>query len=235
MPTRVGYLSETGRNVEGELALPGGDGGCPALVLVQEWWGVNDNIRAYADRYAAEGFLTLAVDLYDGAVTTDREEASHRMGELDWPRALDHIAGAVAFLAAHPRSNGNVGITGFCMGGALTLSAASHVAGLSAAVAFYGVPGDFDAAHVTAPVLLHFASRDTWATPDEGKRVARELGALGKHATLEVYEADHAFMNMARPEVYDAACATRAWSRTIAFLRRHLAPRAARTEALQIT
>ena len=223
MPTRVHYRSRSGREVEGELALPAGEARAPALVLVQEWWGVNDNIRAYAERYAAAGFLTLAVDLYDGAVTADREEASHRMNGLDWPRALDHIAGAVAYLSAHPRSTGKIGITGFCMGGALTLSAASHVGGLSAAVPFYGVPGDFDAAGVTAPVLLHFATRDTWATPEAGAKVAGALRALGKPATLELYEADHAFMNMARPEVFDRGAADRAWEATVAFLRAHLA------------
>lgn len=222
MPTRVHYPSPTGRNLEGELATPAGDAPVPGLVLVQEWWGVNDNIRAYAERYAAEGFLTLAVDLYDGAVTTDRGEAAHRMNELDWPRALDHIAGAVAYLAKHPRATGKVGITGFCMGGALTLSAATHVSGLAAAVPFYGVPGDFDAARVSAPVLLHFAARDTWATPEAGRTVVAALHELGKAATLELYDADHAFMNMARPEVFDRACADRAWATTIAFLRDHL-------------
>lgn len=223
MPTRVRYQSPSGRNVEGELATPSGGERSPALILVQEWWGVNDNIRAYAERYAAEGFLTLAVDLYDGAVTTDRHEAAHRMNELDWPRALDHIAGAVAYLASHPRSTGKVGITGFCMGGALTLSAASHVTGLAAAVPFYGVPSDFDAAGVAAPVLMHFAARDTWATPEAGRKVVAALQALGKSASLELHEADHAFMNMARPEVYDRACADRAWASTIAFLRDRLA------------
>jgi carboxymethylenebutenolidase len=222
MPSRVRYASASGREVEGELAVPAGEARAPALVLVQEWWGVNDDIRAYAERYAAAGFLTLAVDLYDGAVARDRDEASHRMNELDWPRALDHIAGAVAFLAAHERSTGKIGVTGFCMGGALTLSAASHVRGLSAAAAFYGVPGDFDAAAVTAPVLLHFATRDTWATPEAGEKVASSLRALGKSATLALYEADHAFMNASRPEVYDGACADRAWASTVAFLHEHL-------------
>lgn len=223
MPTRVHYESKSGRSVQGELAMPAEPARCPALILVQEWWGLNDNIRAYADRYAAEGFLTLAVDLYDGAVTTDREEASHRMNGLDWPAALDHIAGATAFLAGHGSSNGKVGITGFCMGGALTIAAAASVEGVAAAVPFYGLPGSFDAARVKAPLLGHVANRDTWATPAAMRSAAEAIEAAGGRAELAFYEADHAFMNMARPEVYDAACAASAWASTITFLRKHLA------------
>ncbi len=223
MPTRVHYESKSGRSVQGELAMPAEPARCPALILVQEWWGLNDNIRAYAERYAAEGFLTLAVDLYDGAVTTDREEASHRMSGLDWPAALDHIAGAIAFLAGHERSTGTVGITGFCMGGALTIAAAASLEGLSAAVPFYGVPATFDAKRVKAPLLAHVANRDTWATPAAMRAAAEAVRTAGGRAELAFYEADHAFMNMARPEVYDAACATQAWNRTVAFLRAELA------------
>lgn len=223
MPTRVRYESKSGRSVEGELAVPVTEAKAPALILVQEWWGVNDNIRAYAERYANEGFLTLAVDLYDGAVTTDREEASHRMNGLDWPAAIDHIAGAVAYLTAHPRSSGKVAITGFCMGGALTFAALAAVDGLSAGAPFYGIPGSFDASRVRAPVLGHVANRDTWATPAAMGAAADAIRAAGGRAELAFYEAEHAFMNMARPEVYDEACAKAAWASTIAFFRRELA------------
>ena len=222
MTTRVHYKSGSGRAVEGELALPPGNGKAPTLILVQEWWGLNDHIRAYAERYAAEGFVTLAVDLYDGTTTSDRDEAAHRMNGLDWSAALDHIAGAIAHLKAHARSNGKVGITGFCMGGAVTLSAASNLGGLSAAVPFYGVPSSFDASHVEAPILGHVARRDTWVTPALAEKLAADLRAAHKHVEIELYDADHAFMNMARPEVYDAACANTAWTKTVVFLRQHL-------------
>jgi carboxymethylenebutenolidase len=222
MTTRVHYESKSGRSVQGELAVPAAAGKSSALILVQEWWGLNDNIRAYADRYAAEGFVTLAVDLYDGAVTTDREEASHRMNSLDWTAALDHIAGAIHFLANHERSTGKVGITGFCMGGALTVAAAAALEGLGAAVPFYGIPGSFDAHGVKAPVLAHVANRDTWATPELMDAAAGAIRAAGGRAELAFYDADHAFMNMARPEVYDPASAGRAWASTVAFLRAEL-------------
>lgn len=222
MPTRVHYESKSGRSVQGELAVPATRGKSAAIILVQEWWGLNDNIRAYAERYAAEGFLTLAVDLYDGAVTTDREEASHRMNGLDWSAALDHVAGAIRFLSTHERSTGKVGITGFCMGGALTFAAAAALEGLGAAVPFYGIPGSFEARGVKAPVLAHVANRDTWATPDAMRAAAGAIRGAGGRAELGFYEADHAFMNMARPEVYDAACAERAWAGTIDFFRAEL-------------
>ncbi len=230
MTTRVHYPSRGGRSVQGELAIPGRGAASddapsksPALILVQEWWGLNDNIRAYAERYAAEGFLTLAVDLYEGAVTADRDEAAHRMNGLDWTVALDHVAGAIAFLCAHERSTGKVGITGFCMGGALTFAAAASLDGLGAAVPFYGVPGSFDASGLKAPVLAHVANRDDWATPDAMRAAASAIQTAGGRAELAFYEADHAFMNMARPEVFDSHNANRAWESTIAFLRAELA------------
>lgn len=222
MPTRVTYPSASGRPVAGELALPPGDDRRPALVLIQEWWGLNANIRAYADRFAAAGYVTLAVDLYDGAVAKDADEASHRMNHLDWPAALDHVGGALAYLTAHPRSTGALGVTGFCMGGALTLAAACTLRGIRAAVPFYGVPATFDATKVEAPVMLHVATRDRWVTPEVAAKLASELRAAGKSVRLEVYEADHAFMNTARPEVHDPACAALAWERTLAFLAEHL-------------
>ena len=218
MSQPVRYPSASGRDVGGALSVPAGDAKAPALVLIQEWWGLNDHMRAYADRFAAEGFLTLAVDLYDGAVAADADEASHRMNHLDWPGALDHLAGAIAYLGAHPRSTGAVGVTGFCMGGALTLAAACSLPGIRAAAPFYGLPGSFDAAKVEAPILMHVANRDGWVTPAKAEALAASLRAAGKQVSLHFYEADHAFMNMARPEVYDAGCAAEAWALTTAFL-----------------
>ena len=222
MTNRIRYSSGSARSVEGELAVPVGDGAAPGLVLIQEWWGVNDNIRAYADRYASEGFLTLAVDLYDGSVALNADEASHRMDGLDWNRALDHIEGALALLRAHSRSNGRVGVTGFCMGGALTLAAANQLRGIQAAVPFYGIPGAFDASAVEAPILGHFSSSDTWATPEKIQAIEASLRGFERDVRIVYYEADHAFMNMSRPEVYNASCAANAWAETVSFLRQHL-------------
>src|SRR5580704_1805627 len=133
MATKIDFTAKSGAASSGEIALPAGSGKAPGLVLVQEYWGVNDHIRSLADRFAAEGFVTLAPDLYHGKVTKDAGEAGRLMTELDGKRAMDDIAGAVAFLAAHPRVNGKVGIVGFCMGGAYTFAAASAVPELAAA------------------------------------------------------------------------------------------------------
>lgn len=207
--------------LEGELAEPAGEGKAPCLVLLQEWWGVNDHIRDLAERLAKDGFLVLAPDLYHGKTTKDPGEASKLMTELDTLKAVEEIASAAAALKKNPRSNGKVGVTGFCMGGALTLASACHVPGISAAVAFYGIPpaDKVDYGKVTAPVMLHVGKKDGWVTPDKAEALKKELPSLELH----LYDADHAFVNDTRPEVYDDESAKEAWQTTVAFFRKHLA------------
>jgi carboxymethylenebutenolidase len=224
MALLVTFASKDGSQVSGAIASPAGGGKAPALVLIQEWWGLNDHIRDLADRFAAAGFLTLAPDLYHGKVATDATEAGKLMQELDRSRALRDIEGAVHFLRAHERSNGKVGVTGFCMGGAYSFSAAASIPEVAAAVPFYGVQpvGAVDYSQLKAPILAHFATKDEWATVAAAEAVKKQIEALGQSMQLEVYEADHAFMNNTRPEVYQPAAAKIAWERTIAFLHRHL-------------
>jgi len=186
---------------------------------------VNGHIRDLVTRFAAQGFLVAAPDLYHGEVATDAEDAGRRMTALDTLVAVKEIGKAADFLKAHPRSNGKVGVTGFCLGGALSLAAACHVPGLSAVVAFYGIPpaAKVDYAKVTAPVMAHFAKRDAWATAGKAEAIKRELAARGVPMDLHVYDADHAFVNDTRPEVYDERNAKLALERTYAFLREKLA------------
>jgi class I fructose-bisphosphate aldolase len=221
----VSFLARGGGSVDGELAVPEGEGQVPALVLIQEWWGLNDHIRSLLERMAAEGFLVLAPDLYHGKSTKDPEEAGRLMTELDTLRAVKEIGGGVDFLRTHERSNGKVGVLGFCMGGALTFASACHIEGLGAAVPFYGIPPaeKVDYGRVTAPILAHFASKDGWAQPERAKEIQKKIEAAGKTTMrLEIYEAEHAFMNDTRPEVYNAEAAALAWSRTVEFLKQHL-------------
>ena len=224
MANRVEFKAESGAAASGELSLPEGSGKAPALVLVQEWWGVNDHIRSLADRFAKAGFIVLAPDLYHGTVTKDPGKAAELMQSLDGKQALDDIAGAVAYLRAHPRSNGKVGITGFCMGGAYTFAATSAIPDLGAAVPFYGIPPAerMDFGKMKTPILTHVATRDQWVTPDKAKEVARQINAHGGNAEVEVYEADHAFVNDTRPDVYAPEQAKLAWDRSVEFLHRHL-------------
>jgi carboxymethylenebutenolidase len=224
MATRIDFKAKSGAETSGEIALPSGSDKAPGLVLVQEWWGLNDHIRSLADRFAAAGFITLAPDLYHGKVTNDAGEAGQLMQALDGKRAIDDIAGAVAFLAVHARSSGKVGITGFCMGGAYAFAATAAIPEIAAAVPFYGIPPAerLDFARMKAPILAHFASRDQWATAARAGEIKKDLEAHHGSMRLEVYEADHAFMNDTRPEVYAPEAASLAWERTLAFLHQHL-------------
>jgi len=209
--TSQGYLAEAAA-------------GAPALILIQEWWGLNDHIRSLAERFAAAGFTTLAPDLYRGRLASSADEASHLMTGLDFADATHQdLRGACQRLAAGGRK---VGVLGFCMGGALTVAAAVHVPGLAAAVCFYGIPpaGLADPAQIKIPFQGHFASRDDWCTPAAAAALEKRMRAAGAQPELYHYQADHAFFNNARPEVFDAACAQLAWGRSLDFLRRHLHP-----------
>jgi carboxymethylenebutenolidase len=224
MAERVTFASKDGSEVGGVIALPLGGDKAPGVVLLQEWWGLNDHIKTFADRFAAAGFVTLAPDLYHGKVTADPDEAGKLMQALDRDRALRDIEGAVRHLLANARCNGKVGVTGFCMGGAFTISAAATIPEVSAAVPFYGVPpaDKTDYKKLTAPIMGHFATRDQWASVAAAEGVKKALEAHGRSMQIHVYEADHAFANDTRPDVYNPEAARLAFDRTVAFLRHHL-------------
>jgi carboxymethylenebutenolidase len=221
MSERVTFTSKNGDTVGAALGLPAGGGKAPAVVVVQEWWGLNAQIEGTVDRLAAEGFVALAPDLYRGVVAKDATEASKMMNELDGKRALADLDGAVAFLREHARSSGKVAMTGFCMGGAYTLAAACTIRGLAAAVPFYGLPPKADYTRVEAPILFHVAEHDGWVTPAKAREVESAVKAAGGDIRLELYDADHAFMNEKRPEVFSPEASALAWQRTVEFLRAH--------------
>ena len=223
MSSPITFTAQDGSEVTGEIALPAGDGKAPGLVLVQEWWGVNDHIRSLADRFAAAGFVTIAPDLYHGKVTADAAEAQALMVALDGKRALADIAAATQALIAHPRVSGKIGVTGFCLGGAYAFVAATRIPEIAAAVPFYGLPPAGRADYSKArPILAHFASRDEWATVAGAEAIKSEVEAGGGQMTLHVYEADHAFMRDTDPGPYSPKDAKLAWDRTITFLHQHL-------------
>lgn len=220
MIERVSFTSRANTPVDGALALPEADK-APGLVVVQEWWGLNDQIKRTCERFAADGFAALAPDLYHGVLATDAAEAGRLMSTLDWQRALDDIAGAVEFLRADPRTTGKVAITGFCMGGALAFAAAANIRGLAAVVPFYGLPGEVDWTQVEAAIQAHFATIDDWAKPEKAEAIQRAIEAAGGTMELHVYDAHHAFMNEKRPEVYSEEAAATAWHRAVGFLHEH--------------
>jgi carboxymethylenebutenolidase len=206
----------------GALALPAGDDAAPTVVVLQEFWGLNDHVRSIAERWAAEGFVALAVDLYRGVIATDAAQASKFMGALDRQRALADIAGAVTFLRAHPRCSGAIGVTGYCMGGAYAFASAASIEGLRAIVPYYGLPPTTDWTKVTAPIQAHFSATDDWAKPALAQQIQATLQAQGKAMDLFIYDAPHAFCNDTRPGVYSPEHAATAWQRSVSFMRQHL-------------
>ena len=224
MAKDVSYTSPKGRPTTGYLAAPEGSELVGAVVLIHEWWGLNDHSKDLAERLAKAGFLVLAVDIYDGQLAKSAEDAGRLMSELDTYDAMDRVSGGVAWLRAHARSNGKVGVTGFCMGGAMAFASACHVEGLLAVVPFYGIPArdKVDYSKVTAPIQAHFATRDEWASVSKAEAIRADLQERGKSMDLCVYEAGHAFVNDTRPEAYDAPAAHLAWERMLAFFQRHL-------------
>lgn len=212
-------------DVEGELATPEGDGAVPGLVVVHEWFGITDHVRALCDRFAAEGFLALAPDLYHGERASDDAEAAQLMHKLSTSAAMQDVATAVERLARDPRCNGKVGIVGFCMGGAMAFAAATTLEGLAAAVPFYGIPipGYFDATKVKCPIQAHFAKHDDWAKAERAEAFRAEVETHGFEMELHVYDAGHAFMREGDAKAYDAKSAQLAWERALGYLKGKLA------------
>ena len=220
MGQMIEFTRPDGGRTGGYLAMAGQ--GRPGVIVIQEWWGLNDQICGVADRFARAGFNALAPDLYKGRVTQAPDEANHLMTGLDFPGATHQdIRGAAAHLKG---LGGKVGVMGFCMGGALTIAAAVHVPEASAAVCFYGIPPAELAkpADIRIPFQAHFANQDDWCTPAAADALEKEMREAGRPAEIFRYDAAHGFFNERRGDVYDAACADQAWQRMHAFLTRSL-------------
>ncbi len=193
----------------------------PAVVIVHEWWGLNEQMQALGERWAKAGFVALIPDLFHGKVVPigHAEDAQKAMASLDFPHAVKELVAAVEY--AKTRSTGKVAVTGYCMGGALTFLTACNAKGLAAVVPFYGMPPSAEWSKLEAPVQAHFAKHDDWATVDGAKQLQAMLAELHKSMELHVYDANHAFCNDRRPEVFNAAASSQAWDRAVAFVRRH--------------
>jgi carboxymethylenebutenolidase len=218
-------FSANAHMAEGYLSLPRSGSG-PGVVVIQEWWGLVDHIKALADRFAAAGFVALAPDLYHGEKTTSPDQAGKLFMALNIAQAGKDLRGAVEFLRAHPAvAPKKVGVLGFCMGGQLALFAAQeHGDVVDAAVDFYGIHPKvtIEPARLKAPVLGHFASRDNSVPIESARALAASVNKAGGSFTMHEYDADHAFFNDSRPAVYNAEAASLAWTRTLGFLRARL-------------
>jgi len=193
------------------------------LIVVHEWWGLNDHIKEVARRFAAEGYRVLAPDLYEGTVTRNAEEAGRLMQSLDQERALETLDGAVSYLQVDAGCS-TIGVTGFCMGGSFALLLPCHNNAIEAAAPFYGdVPPDDVLKRMTAPVLFIGASDDPWITTDKMERLKNAMQRFGKEGSVEIYQGvGHAFFNDTRPEAYNREAAEDAWHKVTAFFRRTL-------------
>lgn len=198
----------------------------PALIVIQEWWGLNDNIRAMARRFAGEGYLVLAVDLYEGKVATTPEAAMAAMqGAMEKPaRLLENLRQARGYLATQGGAT-KIGVVGWCFGGGWALETALGIPdGIAAAVMYYGRTQSEPKvlAALKAPLLGLFGGKDQGIPVDGVRQMEHELVKLGKNATIVVYpEADHAFANPTGNR-YLAGPAEDAWGKTIAFFAQHL-------------
>ena len=214
-----------GGNTAGYLATPT-QGSGPSIVVIQEWWGLVDHIKDVCDRFADEGFVALAPDLYHGTTTKSPDEAGKLMMALRIDEAERDLGAAVQYLLTlDSTTSKKIGVVGFCMGGALALYTATKNANIGACVVFYGGHPKVkpDLPNLNAPVLGLYAEKDGFVTPELVYELERQIKDLGKQIDVKIYpSADHAFFNDTRPEVYNAEAAADAWQRTIKFLRQHL-------------
>ncbi len=222
MGTTISFQRPDGKTAAGYLA-KAGRAHAPGIVVVQEWWGLQEQIKGICDRFALAGYDALAPDLYAGTVVPyhDTTAASKEMTSLNFLDATDQVVrGAALFLK---KSSPKVGLTGFCMGGAVTILGAARVPEFSAGVCFYGLPPDTVAkpADVKIPLQGHFANRDDWCTPKAVDGFEAGLKAAGKSAAFFRYDADHGFMNEQR-DVHERNAAEAAWERTLAFWKTHI-------------
>ena len=221
-------FASNGGEAHGYLVKPETGTG-PGLVVIQEWWGLDDHMADLVDRFAAEGFVALAPDLYGGRVAHDADTAGQMLQSLPVDEAVRDLAGAVDYLLADPDvTSATIGAVGFCMGGGFVLGLAAQAGEkIGAAVPFYGVgPGVPDQYRsITAPIQGHYAEQDQMYPADQARQQEQQIRDES-HSSVEFfyYPAGHAFHNdRDKMGTYDAESAGQAWSRTIEFLRANVA------------
>lgn len=225
--TQMIEFKANGGNAPGYLARPENATSAPGVVVIQEWWGLNNHIKSIAERFAGEGFVALAPDLYRGQVAVEPDDARKLAMELEYPQAIKDIQGAINYLRdqsdVQPK---NVGVIGFCMGGRLTGLIAINGQYVGAAVPFYGIRDpltDEDVQKITAPLLCVYGEEDAGIPLDVVNANDAKLRAAGKTVETIIYPgAPHAFFNNERPHAYRHDAAEDAWGRALAWFRQHL-------------
>ena len=222
MGTKISFPRVDGKPATGYLAKTA-KANAPGVVVIQEWWGLQDQIRGICDRLALAGYEALAPDLYAGTTVPyhDTEAAARERSSLNFAEATDQVVrGAAQYLA---KTGVKVGITGFCMGGGVAILAACRIPEVSAAAVFYGLPAemDFKPSDIKVPLEGHYANRDDHITPQKVDAFAAALKAAKRKFKFYRYEADHGFMNEQR-EVHERKSAELGWKRMLAFWKKHL-------------
>jgi carboxymethylenebutenolidase len=226
MPGKNVQFAANGGTAEGYLATPAGGTG-PGVVVIQEWWGLVGHISDIADRFAQEGFVALAPDLYHGESAEEPDDAGKLMMALEVDTVAKDLRGAIDYLLSEGGATGStVGVVGFCMGGQLALYAATVSPDkVGAVVDFYGihpsVQPDFD--KLKAPVMGNFAEKDEYAPPAAVQALEAQIKQRGVETDFKIYpNTDHAFFNDENTEGHDPAASQDAWQRTLAWFKRHL-------------
>ena len=225
----IQFTRPDGKTVDGYLAEPANGANAPGVVVLQEWWGLDDEVMSVADRLAKAGYRALVPDLYRGKLALEANEAEHLMNDLNFGDAASQdVRGAVQYLKATGSSK--VAVTGFCMGGALTILAACNVPELDATIVWYGNPPleYVNAEAISKPMLAHWALHDEFFTAAGVDQLEEKLKQAGVNYEFHRYDTKHAFANPKSdsrgmpPLKYDANAAKLAWDRTLAFLQTHL-------------
>jgi carboxymethylenebutenolidase len=227
MSSMVTVKRPDGKDCSGFYVEPAAGANAPGIVVIQEWWGLNDQIKGVANRLAEAGYRALVPDLYRGKLGLDAKEAEHLMGGLDFGDAAGQdIRGAVQYLKG---SSPKVGVMGFCMGGALTVLSAVNVPEANATVVWYGFPPlDYvDASKIKAPMMGHFAIDDAFFPIQQVDALEQKLKSANVNYEFHRYHAQHAFCNETAinspiPTKYDPTAAETAWQRSFEFMKRNL-------------
>jgi len=222
MKTETLSFSTANGDTTAYVAMPESGDSAKAVIVIQEWWGLNEHIKDIANRYADEGFTAIAPDLYRGNLATNPKEAGEMMQALAIEDGLDTIKNAMdAARARYVVSH--LGITGFCMGGTYALRAACELEGISAAAPFYGdIPEEDVLKNLNVPTIFVSATKDGWINTEKVAQLEDITERYELPVTSVKYEADHAFFNNTRPEVYDATAANDAWALVVGFFKDNL-------------
>ena len=217
----VALTTDGGHKVSAALGVPNATP-APAVMLVHEWWGLNDQIKSVAAELAKEGYLALAIDLYQGGVTDDPKQARQLMGGVEAGAAMDTAGSWLRWLKSHGKASGKAATIGWCFGGGWSLNA-SLAEPAEATIVYYGnvKKTAADLGVLQGPVLGHFAEHDKWINHAMVDGFEAAMTEAGKPFTSHWYDAQHAFANPTSAR-YDEGDAALAWQRSLDFLRQHL-------------